>query len=317
MSTAFVFPGQGSQSIGMQNDLAAAFSVVEETYAEASAVLGFDLWQLVVSGTEEELKLTANTQPALLTAGVAAWRAWLAAGGSKPEMMAGHSLGEYSALVAAGVIEFVDAVMLVRKRGEYMQDAVPPGEGAMAAIMNLDSTLIHDLCVQSQRLGVVQIANYNSPVQTVIAGTAAAVEEVSQAASEAGAKRVVALPVSAPFHCQLMAPAAQKMAELIADTGFQPPQISVINNVDVALEDEPEAIKDALVRQITGSVRWVETVEKMVAGKVTTLVECGPGKVLAGLGRRISRETEQRVLIDPESLQNTVQALDGQSGHQD
>ncbi|RLA15595.1 MAG: [acyl-carrier-protein] S-malonyltransferase, partial [Gammaproteobacteria bacterium] len=246
MSLAVVFPGQGSQSVGMQNDLAEAFPVIQETYAEASAVLGFDLWQLITVGSEEELKQTAITQPALLTAGVAAWRAWLSQGGPKPELMAGHSLGEYSALVCAGVIEFSTAVMVVRKRGEFMQSAVPAGEGAMAAILNLDSASIAGLCEQVDQLGVVQIANYNSPVQTVIAGTSAAVERVGQLAIEAGAKRVVPLPVSAPFHCELMAPAAQEMAKLLADVTFNSPQIAVLNNVDVATESDPEAIKGAL-----------------------------------------------------------------------
>lgn len=306
MSLAVVFPGQGSQAVGMQNNLAEAFPAIEETYAEASAVLGFDLWKLVTSGSEAELKLTANTQPALLTAGIAAWRAWLVSGGAKPAMMAGHSLGEYSALVAAGVIEFSDAVMLVRKRGEYMQAAVPAGEGAMTAILNLDSATIDGLCAEAGQLGVVQIANYNSPVQTVIAGTRAAVEKVGQLASEAGAKRVVSLPVSAPFHCQLMAPAARQMAELLDGTRFQQPEIPVINNVDVEILSDPAAIKDALVRQVTGSVRWVETVEKMTADKVTVMVESGPGKVLAGLGRRIAKEVDQRVLIDQDSLRDTI-----------
>ncbi|RLA15660.1 MAG: [acyl-carrier-protein] S-malonyltransferase [Gammaproteobacteria bacterium] len=309
MSLAVVFPGQGSQSVGMQNDLAEAFPVIQETYAEASAVLGFDLWQLITVGSEEELKQTAITQPALLTAGVAAWRAWLSQGGPKPELMAGHSLGEYSALVCAGVIEFSTAVMVVRKRGEFMQSAVPAGEGAMAAILNLDSASIAGLCEQVDQLGVVQIANYNSPVQTVIAGTSAAVERVGQLAIEAGAKRVVPLPVSAPFHCELMAPAAQEMAKLLADVTFNSPQIAVLNNVDVATESDPEAIKGALVRQITGSVRWVELVEKMVTRKIHVVVECGPGKVLAGLGRRISRDLENRVLVDQSSLRDAAAEL--------
>jgi len=268
MSIAFIFPGQGSQSIGMQNDLALAFPTVEQTYAEASDVLGFDLWQLVTQGTEDELKQTAVTQPALLTAGVAAWRTWQALNGPRPQFMAGHSLGEYSALVCAGVIEFADAVMLVRKRGEFMQAAVPSGAGAMAAILNLAPEEIESLCQQAQAVGVVQIANYNSPVQTVVAGAAEAVERLGTLANEAGAKRVVPLPVSAPFHCQLMAPAGEEMAELLAGTNFNSPQIPVINNVDVQIEQQPEAIRTALVRQITGSVRWVEVVDKMIANDV-------------------------------------------------
>lgn len=306
MSVAFIFPGQGSQSVGMQNNLAEAFPIVQQTYAEASAVLGFDLWQVVVEGDEEELKQTAVTQPALLTAGVAAWRAWLSLGGSQPAYMAGHSLGEYSALVCAGVIEFTDAVMLVRKRGEFMQSAVPAGDGAMAAILNLDSATVAALCQQVSELGVVQVANYNSPVQTVVAGTVAAVGRVGELARAAGAKRVVPLPVSAPFHCQLMAPAAQRMADLLADTEFKSPQISVINNIDVAPESDPDAIRDALVRQITGSVRWVELIEKIVACNVSAMIECGPGKVLVGLGRRIAGDIEYSALVDEQTLRDTV-----------
>jgi [acyl-carrier-protein] S-malonyltransferase len=309
MSIAFIFPGQGSQSIGMQNDLAQAFPTVEQTYAEASAELGFDLWQLVTEGSEEELKQTAVTQPAVLTAGVAAWRTWLSLNGPQPQFMAGHSLGEYSALVCAGVIDFADAVMLVRKRGEFMQAAVPPEVGAMAAILNLSPETIELLCQQAQTLGVVQIANYNSPVQTVVAGAVEAVERLGELATEAGAKRVVPLPVSAPFHCQLMAPAAQEMAELLAGTNFNSPQIPVVNNVDVQVEQQPEAIRAALVRQITGTVRWVEVVQKMIASDVTDMVECGPGKVLVGLGRRIAKDSVHHPLIDESSLRDAITAL--------
>ncbi|MBL4623013.1 MAG: ACP S-malonyltransferase, partial [Immundisolibacteraceae bacterium] len=220
MSIAFVFPGQGSQSVGMQNDLASHHSIVEQTYAEASEVLGFDLWQLVTTGSEEQLKQTATTQPALLTAGVAAWRVWLAQHGVQPQWLAGHSLGEYSALVCAGVIDFADAVMLVRKRGKYMQAAVPAGEGAMSAVLNLDPVVVADLCQQAALGDAVSVANFNSSVQTVVSGSAAAVARFGELALEAGAKRVVPLPVSAPFHCQLMAPAAQQMATLLETVSF-------------------------------------------------------------------------------------------------
>ena len=306
MSLAFVFPGQGSQSVGMQNDLASHHPIVEQTYAEASAVLGFDLWQLVTTGSEEELKQTAITQPALLTAGVAAWRVWLAQDGVEPEWMAGHSLGEYSALVCAGVIDFADAVMLVRKRGEYMQAAVPAGEGAMSAVLNLAPATVAELCGQVAEGGVVSVANYNSSVQTVVSGSTEAVSRLGDLATDAGAKRVVPLPVSAPFHCQLMAPAAEQMAALLADVQFHQPQIKVINNVDVAAQTDPEEIKAALVRQVTGSVRWVEVIEKMVGQQVTQIVECGPGKVLAGLSRRISRDLKNHCLIDHDSVVKAV-----------
>jgi len=308
MSIAIVFPGQGSQSVGMQTDLAAAFPVVEETYAEASEVLGFNLWELVTTGSEDALKQTAVTQPALLTAGVAAWRVWLEQNGAQPTLMAGHSLGEYSALVCAGVIQFADAVMLVRKRGEYMQDAVPAGEGAMAAILNLAPSTINELCGSAADGGVVQVANYNSPVQTVVAGAAGAVEKLGKLAIEAGAKRVVPLPVSAPFHCQLMAPAAERMAELLVGIEFKKPEISVVNNVDVAIVEQPDLIKDALVRQITGSVRWVELVEDMVERQVKRMIECGPGKVLTGLGRRIDRDLEFHGVQDQSSLASALAA---------
>lgn len=308
MSIAIVFPGQGSQSVGMQTDLAAAFPVVKETYAEASDVLGFDLWELVTTGSEEALKQTAVTQPALLTAGVAAWRVWLDQNGAQPTLMAGHSLGEYSALVCAGVIKFADAVMLVRKRGEYMQEAVPAGEGAMAAILNLAPSTINELCESAANTGTVQVANYNSPVQTVVAGTAGAVKQLGKLAIEAGAKRVVPLPVSAPFHCQLMAPAAERMAELLVGIEFNKPEISVVNNVDVAIVEQPDLIKDALVRQITGSVRWVELVENMVEQQVNGMIECGPGKVLNGLGRRIARDLEFHGVQDQSSLASALAA---------
>lgn len=306
MSIAFVFPGQGSQSVGMQNDLAGHHGVVEQTYAEASAVLGFDLWELVTTGTEEQLKQTAITQPALLTAGVAAWRVWLERDGARPQWMAGHSLGEYSALVCAGVIDFADAVMLVRKRGETMQAAVPAGEGAMSAVLNLDPVAVTDLCQQAAQGDVVSVANFNSSVQTVVSGSAAAVARLGELALEAGAKRVVPLPVSAPFHCQLMAPAAQQMETLLETVRFHPPKIAVINNVDVAVQTDSAEIKAALVRQVTGSVRWVEVIEKMVAEQVDQVVECGPGKVLVGLSRRISRDLQNHSLIDQESLLKTV-----------
>ncbi len=309
MSTAFIFPGQGSQSVGMQDDLADGYEVVRETYEQASSVLGYDLWELVSEGDEQQLKQTAVTQPTLLTAGVAAWNVWRELGGCKPDLMAGHSLGEYTALVCAGVIDFSDAVDVVRCRGEYMQSAVPQGQGAMAAVMNLDPQLVAHLCEKVADDGVVQVANYNSSVQTVVAGEAAAVEQLNRLASEAGAKRVVMLPVSAPFHCQLMAPAADQMRGLLQGVTFSKPQIPVINNIDVEIVDDPELIKQALVRQVTGSVRWVEVVEKMSAAGVTKAFECGPGKVLTGLGKRITREIAFLPLVDRESIQEAAAEL--------
>jgi [acyl-carrier-protein] S-malonyltransferase len=286
----------------MQTDLAAAFPVVEETYAEASEVLGFDLWELVTTGSEEALKQTAVTQPALLTAGVAAWRVWLEQNGAQPTLMAGHSLGEYSALVCAGVIKFADAVMLVRKRGEYMQEAVPAGEGAMAAILNLAPSTINELCESAANTGTVQVANYNSPVQTVVAGTAGAVEQLGKLAIEAGAKRVVPLPVSAPFHCQLMAPAAERMAELLVGIEFNKPEISVVNNVDVAVESDPAGIRSALVRQLYCPVQWTKTVEFLAAEGIDTIIEVGPGKVLTGLGKRIVKSVSYIAVYTPETV---------------
>ncbi len=310
MTLALVFPGQGSQSVGMLAELAGEFAQVEQTFAEASAVLGYDLWRLIQDGPDSELQLTAVTQPAMLTAGVAVWRVWQAAGGPTPAVMAGHSLGEYSALVCAGALPFGLAVRLVRQRGEHMQQAVPVGSGAMAAVLGLDRAVVEAACAASARPDeTVAVANYNAPLQSVIAGHAAAVARVAAAAQSAGAKRVVPLPVSAPFHCRLMRPAADALAPALMAASIRSPEVPVINNVDVAVVNDPAAIRDALIRQIYSPVRWVEVIEAMHARGVTHVVECGPGKVLAGLTKRICGELESLAVHDPASLRQTLAAL--------
>ena len=285
MSFAFVFPGQGSQSVGMM----AAYgdvSIVRSTFNEASEALGDDLWAMVEQGPAEVLTQTVNTQPVMLTAAIAAWRLWLDKGGRKPAVLAGHSLGEYSALVAAGVISFTDAVPLVRLRAAAMQEAVPVGTGAMAAILGLDTAGIVTACAEAAQGEVVEPVNFNANGQTVIAGHKAAVERAMDACKARGAKMAKALPVSAPFHSSLIRPAADKLAVRLAELTLNVPAIPVINNVDVAIESDPERIKDALIRQAYNPVRWVETIQAMAAMGVTTVAECGPGKVLAGLTKR-------------------------------
>lgn len=285
MSFAFVFPGQGSQSVGMMAAYGDA-AVVRATFDEASTALGDDLWAMVAEGPAEILTQTVNTQPVMLTAGIAAWRLWLEKGGKKPVVLAGHSLGEYSALVAAGVIEFKDAVPLVRLRAAAMQQAVPVGTGAMAAILGLDDTAILAVCAEAAQGEIVEPVNFNAKGQTVIAGHKAAVERAMDACKARGAKMTKALPVSAPFHSSLIRPAADKLAARLAELTLNAPAIPVINNVDVAIENDPVGIKDALIRQAYNPVRWVETIQFMAAFGVTTVAECGPGKVLAGLTKR-------------------------------
>ncbi|HDL8284690.1 TPA: ACP S-malonyltransferase [Yersinia enterocolitica] len=284
---AMVFPGQGSQSLGMLADLAAQFPIVEETFSEASSVLGYDLWQLVQQGPAEELNKTWQTQPALLTASVAIWRVWQHQGGNLPAMMAGHSLGEYSALVCAGVLDFKQAVRLVELRGKLMQEAVPEGTGAMYAIIGLDNESIAKACEESALGLVVSPVNFNSPGQVVIAGNKEAVERAGAACKALGAKRALPLPVSVPSHCALMKPAADKLAVALEEIEFQAPLFPVVNNVDVKTEVSPEAIRSALVRQLYNPVRWTESVEFMAAEGIELLLEVGPGKVLTGLTKRI------------------------------
>ncbi|WP_431222695.1 ACP S-malonyltransferase [Serratia sp. L9] len=299
---AFVFPGQGSQTVGMLADLATQFPIVEQTFSEASAALGYDLWQLVQQGPVEELNKTWQTQPALLAASVAIFRVWRQQGGKMPAMMAGHSLGEYSALVCAGVLEFAAAIRLVELRGKLMQEAVPEGTGAMYAIIGLDNESIAKACEASAQGQVVSPVNFNSPGQVVIAGNKEAVERAGAACKAAGAKRALPLPVSVPSHCALMKPAAEKLALALEDVAFSAPQVAVINNVDVRAETAPEAIRSALVRQLYSPVRWTESVEFMAAEGISLLLEAGPGKVLTGLTKRIVATLTAAAVNDTASL---------------
>lgn len=286
---AFVFPGQGSQQIGMLAEAAADFPEIHSTFAEASEVLGYDLWDLCQHGEQADINLTECTQPLLLTASVALYRAWCARGGVHPGRMAGHSLGEWSALVCSGVLAFADGVRLVRERGRLMQEAVPAGEGAMAAVIGLDDAAVEAACAESAQGQVVAAVNYNSPGQVVIAGSSAAVERAIEACKAAGAKRAMPLPVSAPFHTELMRPAAEKLAPQIDATPFHAPEIPVIHNVHARAEADPEQIKKLMVEQIYSPVRWTACVQAMAADGTEQLLECGPGKVLAGLAKRIDR----------------------------
>lgn len=302
MTTAFVFPGQGSQSVGMLADVAAEYALVGETFAEASEALGYDLWQLVANGPADSLNQTSVTQPAMLTAGIALYRILKAAGKADVAFMAGHSLGEYTALTAAGVFSLADAVRLVRARGEYMQSAVPAGVGAMAAILGLTDEQVGLACEQAAQGEVVAAVNFNSPGQVVIAGHKAAVERAMKLCQEAGAKRALPLPVSVPSHCALMQPAAERLAQDLSQMSMQAPTVSVVNNVHVAVESSASAIQSALVAQLYSPVRWVETVQYLKAQGVTRVVEVGPGKVLAGLNKRIDNEIEHFAVADLRTL---------------
>jgi len=308
MTFAFVFPGQGSQSVGMLNAFA-DHPAVAATLAEASEALGQDIGKLIAEGPAEELNLTTNTQPVMLTAAVAVYRAWQAAGGPTPTVVAGHSLGEYSALVAAGAIAFKDAVPLVRFRAKAMQEAVPVGEGGMAAILGLSDDDVRAACAEASVAGVVEAVNFNAPAQVVIAGAKAAVEKACEIAKAKGAKRALPLPVSAPFHSSLLKPASDRLREYLANVTINAPVIPVINNVDVAVVSDPVVIKDALVRQAASPVRWVETVQKMKADGITHVVECGPGKVLAGLVKRIDGEITGDAIFDPATLEAVLGQL--------
>ncbi|MBU3711826.1 MAG: ACP S-malonyltransferase [Limnohabitans sp.] len=307
ISFAFAFPGQGSQAVGML-DAWGDHPAVRQTVQEASDALGEDLGKLIHEGPKESLALTTNTQPVMLLAGVAAYRAWRAEGGAAPAAVAGHSLGEYSALVASGVLTLAQAVPLVRLRAQAMQEAVPVGQGAMAAILGLASALVVEGCAQaSASFGVgspevVEAVNFNDPAQTVIAGSKAGVEKACEVLKGLGAKRALPLPVSAPFHSSLMKPAAERLKAKLADTALAAPQIPVINNIDVAVQTDADAIRDALYRQAFGPVRWVECVAALKARGVSTLVECGPGKVLSGMVKRIDAELQSAALYDPATL---------------
>ena len=305
---ALVFPGQGSQSVGMLAELHAEFATVRDTFAEASAALGYDLWALVANGPDTELNETHRTQPALLTASVAVYRVWLAQGGAKPAYLAGHSLGEYSALVCAGVLSLSDAVKLVEKRGQYMQLAVPAGTGAMSAIIGLDDALIAKACEEAAQGEVVSPVNFNSPGQVVIAGNKAAVERANELCKAAGAKRALPLPVSVPSHCALMKPAADKLAADLNSISFHTAVIPVVNNVDVVAAADAAAIKDALVRQLYSPVRWTESIEFLAVQGVDTVIELGAGKVLSGLIKRINKELNTASVTDVASLKDALAA---------
>ena len=306
---AFVFPGQGSQKIGMLADLAAVNTLVEQTFGEASDVLGYDCWDLVQNGEEDAINLTERTQPILLAASVAIWRLWQQHGGPNPAAMAGHSLGEWSALVCAGAVDFADAVNIVRARGAFMQQAVPVGVGAMAAIMGIDDQIVIDACTEAAEGQVVAAVNFNAPGQVVIAGDADAVARATAICKKGGAKRAVELPVSAPFHTSLMRPAADNLAELVEATTFSAPQIKIIHNVNAQAEADPQTIKGLMLEQIYKPVLWVDCVNGLAAGGAEMLIECGPGRVLNGLSKRIDRNLKSLSTDDVDSLDNALTSV--------
>ncbi|MBH3430285.1 ACP S-malonyltransferase [Pseudomonas alkylphenolica] len=308
-SLAFVFPGQGSQSLGMLAELGAQYPLVIDTFKEASDALGYDLWALTQQGPEEQLNQTDKTQPAILTASIALWRLWLAEGGARPAFVSGHSLGEYSALVAAGSLSLSDAVKLVKRRGELMQEAVPAGQGAMAAILGLDDAEVVRICAESAQGEVVSAVNFNSPGQVVIAGAKAAVERAMEACKAAGAKRALPLPVSVPSHCELMRPAAERFAESVNAIDWQAPQIPLVQNVSAAVAADLDTLKRDLLEQLYKPVRWVECVQTLAANGPVNLVECGPGKVLAGLNKRCAEGVTTYNLNTPDAFAATRAAL--------
>lgn len=311
MTLALVFPGQGSQSIGMLAALAAREPEIHATFAEASEVLGRDLWQIAQTGPETELNRTEITQPLMLTAGVAVWRAWRARGGAIPTVLAGHSLGEYTALVCAQALRFDDALKLVADRARFMQAAVPAGAGAMAALLGVDDAAAYALCTQAAAGEVLAPVNFNSPGQIVIAGTAAAVARAIEQAKSVGAKRAVLLPVSVPSHCALMAPAAKRMAERLLAVPLALPKIPVIHNYDVAVAADTDHLRTALVRQVEAPVRWSETIQQIVASGTVTVLECGPGAVLTGLNKRIDKQIVAFALGDPAGFDAALKATAG------
>ena len=307
---AFVFPGQGSQKVGMLADIAAAYPIVGETFAEASDALGYDMWALIQGGPQEELNLTEKTQPVLLASSVALWRVWQLRGGAQPSLLAGHSLGEFSALVCAGTIAFGDAVRLVRARGQFMQTAVPVGDGAMAAVLGLEDEQIVHICRAASSGGeVVEAVNFNSPGQIVIAGTVEGVGKAIELCKAAGSKRALPLPVSAPFHTSLMRPAGDKLREAMAELKFSAPAIPVVHNVNAQTETDPERIKAILFEQIFSPVQWTHCVQALAAKGVATVVECGPGKVLCGLVKRIDKNINCLGIEDSAGLDAALAAL--------
>lgn len=310
MGIAFVFPGQGSQSVGMMAGFA-DHAIVRTTFDEASAVLGEDLWALVTDGPEDALNQTVNTQPVMLTAGVAVWRAWQAAGGATPTVMAGHSLGEYTALVASRALAFADAVPLVRFRAQAMQEAVPSGVGAMAAILGLDSTGVAAACAEAAQGQVVEAVNFNTPEQIVIAGHREAVERAIVIATAKGAKRGMLLPVSAPFHSSLMKPAGERLASRLETVSFAVPAVPVVQNADAQAKSDPDAIRAALAQQAASPVRWVETIQAFATRGVTQVIECGPGRVLTGMSKRIDRSLKGYALDAGADIEATLAAVAG------
>jgi len=310
ISLGMVFPGQGAQSVGMVDALAAEFPQVQRRFDAASRVLGFDLWHLVHAGPVESLNQTHNTQPALLAASVATWDVWRDLGGAEPQLMAGHSFGEYSALVCAGALEFEDAVALVAARGRYMQEAVAPGAGAMAAVLGLEADILVGVCAEAAAAGIVECANLNAPGQVVLSGTAAGVAKASELAKAAGAKKVIPLTVSVPAHCALMEPAAARYAVRISEVGFASPGVTVLHNVDVAAHSAPNEIQDALVAQLSRPVRWQETMAEFARRGITHIVECGPGKVLGPLVKRGAPGVEPLSLASPTELRSALSQLE-------
>ena len=313
MSLAFVFPGQGSQSIGMLDQLATEYPLVQETFIEASDALGYDMWDLVTSGPDVALNQTERTQPAMLAAGIAVWRVWQSLTNIQPIYLAGHSLGEYTALVAAGALSFTDAIKLVEMRGQFMQQAVPEGQGAMAAILGLDDNAVKMICIDAGDEQVVEAVNFNSPGQVVIAGNVEAVTKATELAKEQGAKRALLLPVSVPSHCALMKPAADKLAEALTNIPVHKTRIPVLHNVNVSAAAYEDEIKALLTQQLHNPVRWVETVQALSNNGVDKIVECGPGKVLAGLTKRIDKTITGLPVFDQTSLEKAVQALGEQA----
>jgi [acyl-carrier-protein] S-malonyltransferase len=312
---AFLFTGQGAQAVGMLNGFAGN-TVVEQTVAEASDALGMDIGRLIAAGPKEDLDLTTNTQPVMLTAAVAVYRAWIAAGGPAPSIVAGHSLGEYSALVAAGVIAFKDAVPLVRFRAQAMQEAVPVGQGGMAVVLGLSADDVRAVCLEAVNDAlhaneVVEAVNFNEPTQIVIAGHAAAIDRACEIAKAKGAKRAMKLSVSAPFHSSLLKPASDRLRDYMEKLSFNAPRFDLINNVDVAILKDPEAIKDALVRQAAGPVRWVETMQKMAGAGVTQVIECAPSKTLIGMAKRIDPVLAGDALTDQAALERVLASIKG------
>lgn len=311
MAFAAVFPGQGSQSVGMLADLADVFPPVEATFAEASEVLGYDLWRVCRSGPEERLNLTECTQPAMLAAGVAVWRVWRAQGGARPEVMAGHSLGEYSALVCADAVAYPDAVALVAARGRYMQEAVPNGQGAVAAVLGLGDDEVEAACRAAAQGEVVCPVNFNAPGQVVLAGHAQAVERALEHAREAGARRAILLPLSVPVHSPLMAPAAERFRSRLEEVEFTTPAVPVVANIGVVPHGEPNSIRDRLVRQLHSPVPWTATIRRLAESGIDAVLEPGPGRVLAGLNRRVDRSMKACAVFDPASLDAALEALGG------